>query len=255
MAQYHSARNYDIEELDELEELLQSKCSNAYEAYREHPASILYRGMRGNRNDVFIQDTRNTNRSAENTDNYVTLLSEVLPSWSHLPPRSKVISATPSQSMATDYADGNEDNVFVLVPTNESILTYSGASDFWGSLPGIYDVIGSGSGVSAINFHIRNLVRSSSTTQITTAQSLVNWCKEFDTKAQTTQFDVQEQKNPLLRAYRERGQSMFELFNDMLNPSKAVVSKQGRIITELPQQEVGVYGTAVYVRRSVWELL
>ena len=254
-ARYHSARDYDIDELEHLEELLESRCSNAMAVYKEHPHSVLLRGVRGNRNDVFIQDTRSTTRTAENTDNYVTLFSEVLPSWKHLPPRSKVISTSANMTMALDYADDDPNNVFVIVPTNEATLTYVGATDFWGSLPMIYTVLGSGSGVSAFNMWFRKLLRAAGAQTPSTAQELLEWCKRFDSVAKAHEFSEVDQKNPLLVAYKKAGKPMLQFIDRILDPVNAVTSTNGRILPEEMRQEVAIYGEAVYVRHAVWELL
>ena len=257
VARYHSAQDvdeFDNDALEQLEIMLETKCSNAMEAYRESPKSVLLRGIRGTRNDVFIQDTRSSTRSAENTDNYVTLFSEVLTSWNDIPPRSKIISATTNRVMAEDYADGSSNNVFVVVPTNESILTYSGHADFWGSLPNLEKTLGAAQGVSAFNMYLRQLIKASGSNIPTSAPDLIQWCGKFDEIAKNN-FTDPTGKNRLWAVYQQAKQPMLELVNYLLNPANAVVSRNGRILTDMHTQEVGIYGEAVYVRSSLWDLL
>jgi len=95
---------------------------------------MIYRGVRNAPGDIFIQNTLTTTRASQNTYNYVTMLTSVVPSWTsrNLPPRSKGISCTTSRYMAKDYGD-----VYIVVPFNDALLAYSGSDDFWTSLPNI----------------------------------------------------------------------------------------------------------------------
>lgn len=76
-----------------------------------------------------ISPSKFEERRSAYTSNYYTLISSNDPSWKHIPKRSMAVVG------ATDYdkVDGYNEDIYIVLPRNGTIIAQSPTEDFWGS--------------------------------------------------------------------------------------------------------------------------
>lgn len=210
-------------------------------------SKLLYRGLRDTGGHLVIhQDTLASTRSSQNTANYVTWLTEILPSWhrSGFLPRSKIVSCTNRKAKASQYGQ-----VFVVLPTDSAQCVYTGAHDFWDAFEGVNHVYGGGESIPAINDALGKYAPK----VISNAAGLEKMCKELEADLDSGKVRI-EDLNPELRALldaHEETHSVLEILDNLMDPSHMKSSHGGHLLKSGDYQNVGeevqVGGGIVYV--------
>lgn len=213
------------------------------------PSKLLYRGLRGVTSSIILQDTIASTRSSENTSNYVTLLTEILPSWKRagILPRSKIVSCTSSMQKASEYGQK-----FIVLPTDDAQCVYTGAHDFWDAFDGINHVYRTGESIPAIN----EALGKHFTKIITNSSALVKACEELEVGLDSGKIRI-ETLNPELRALlnaNEETHSVLEILDNLMDPSHMRKTTGGKLLVpgdfHNGGEEVQVGGSIVYVEMN-----
>lgn len=238
----------------------------ALKAVLSDPAKLIYRGLRGQAETVFMQDTDASVRRSQNTENYVTLLSECLPSWQRasVPPRSKIVACSSSVMKARSYGE-----LFVVLPTDQSTATYVQSHDFWSAFDGANHLYNSDSGIPFINDAIGQYARSRINTHGERGEAYV--ARSRDPNALIEMLKLLEQDlidgtlskadlNPdmeKLLSFDQSTNNVFAILDTMLDPSFMKTAVNGKLIKpgsyEQLGEEIAVGGKIVYVRASIFD--
>jgi hypothetical protein len=118
---------------DEAKKLILSEYSQAFK--NAISDKILYKGIRNDEfksSDFLVSSSYKVKRKSANTGNgYTILFSEVLDSWKKYPRRDQSVICTNEYSVAKSYAELDEDNVFVMLPINNTPIGICPKSDLW----------------------------------------------------------------------------------------------------------------------------
>lgn len=224
---------------------------HALEQVLANPEKMLFRGLRGTSSLIVQQDTLASVRSSENTSNYVTWLTEVLPSWkrANILPRSKIVSCTSSLVKASAYG-----RCYIALPTDNSSCAYNGAHDFWDAFEGINHVYGNTESVPAIN----QAFEKQTTKLITSSAAMVKMCKDLADDLESGKVR-EEDLNPELQALLQSDDSSYdvlEILDNLLDPSHMRTSHNGELLVpgnfQDAGEEVSVGGDIVFVEYNLF---
>lgn len=208
---------------------------------------LLYRGLRDTDNNVIHQDTLASTRSSQNTTNYVTWFTEILPSWHRVGflPRSKIVSCTSSPNKAREYGAA-----YIVLPCESSQCVYTGAHDFWDAFEGINHVFNGGESVPAIN----DAMRKVGTKIITSSAGLKKACEELEVGLDSGKIrldDLSYEMQALLNAHEDT-HNVLEIIDNLMDPSHMRKSTGGQLLVpgdfKNGGEEVQVGGDIVYVK-------
>ena len=224
---------------------------HALEQVLANPEKMLYRGLRGTSSVIVHQDTLASTRSSQNTSNYVTWLTEVLPSWkrANILPRSKIVSCTSSFTKASGYG-----RCYIALPTDNSSCAYTGAHDFWDAFDGINHVYGNNESVPAIN----DAFEKHATKLITSSAGMVQMCKDLANDLESGRVreeNVNKEMRALLQSDND-SYDVLEILDNLLDPSHMRTSHNGELLVPGNFQDVGeevqVGGEIVFVEHTLF---
>lgn len=127
----HELRSYySYDSLDQILLELTDYEKKKIVEYYESDAPFIFRGMRDT--GTYIKgDGRNLNRKSANTRNYITLLTEILPSWELWPQRSKSFICSTDISYAQGYG-----TIYHVIPLEHQPIAYcKNVADFFDAFP------------------------------------------------------------------------------------------------------------------------
>lgn len=223
----------------------------ALEEILANPEKMLYRGLRGSSAVIIHQDTLASTRSSENTKNYVTWLTEVLPSWkrANILPRSKIVSCTSSFQKASEYG-----RCYVVLPAEGSQCAYTGAHDFWDAFEGVNHVYGNTESIPAIN----DAFEKQATKLVTSAAGMVKMCKDLADDLESGAVR-EESLNKEMKALLQSDDSTYdvlEILDNLLDPSHMRTSFGGELLSPGNFQEAGeevqIGGDIVFVEYTLF---
>lgn len=218
------------------------------------PRKKLYRGLRDQSSQILLQDTIASVRRAENTSNYVTLLTEMLPSWkrANILPRSKIVSCTSAYNKAYQYGVP-----YVALPTNGASCVYTGAHDFWDAFEGLNHIFNNSSGTGAIPA-VNEAFENYATFPVHNAGSMLKLCKQLEHDLETGKI-TEEDLNPELRALFESDPETYdilEILDNLMDPSHMRQSHNGALLIpgnyRADGEEVQVGGNIVFIECSMF---
>ena len=224
---------------------------HALEQVLANPEKMLYRGLRGTSSVIVHQDTLASTRSSENTSNYVTWLTEILPSWkrANILPRSKIVSCTSSFIKASGYG-----RCYIALPTDNSSCAYTGAHDFWDAFDGINHIYGNNESVPAIN----DAFEKHATKLVTSSAGMIKMCNDLEDDLESgkvRQENLNKELRALLRSDDE-SYDVLEILDNLLDPSHMRTSINGELLVPGNFQEVGeevqVGGEIVFVEYTLF---
>lgn len=220
--------------------------SGALDEVLTTPGKMLFRGLRGGLAPILHQDTLASTRRSENTKNYVTWLTEVLPSWkrANILPRSKIVSCTSSIGKARAYG-----TVYVVLPTDSASCVYTGAHDFWDAFDGINHIYGNTESLPAIN----DAFEKQATKLITSSAGMIKMCQELADGLESGSIR-EETLNKELQALLQSDNNSYdilEILDNLLDPSHMRTTHGSQLLVPGNFQNVGeevqVGGGIVYV--------
>lgn len=220
------------------------------------PHTRLFRGLRGEDSPIIVQDTWSSTRSSQNTSNYVTWLTEVLPSWKSagLPARSKTVSAHTSRMRAGSYGAGPK-YVHVALPTSDSFCVYTGSFDFWEAFDLATREFG-GNAVDAVNIGFSSLAQQLGT-RCYNSQDVIDLCDHVTRLLHDNPSFYDELPQEIQCILTSHGEmDLFDAVNNMLDPGHMKTTKGGTlnaVTTPDGGQEVAIGGKIVYVSWSVFQ--
>lgn len=110
---------------DEFYKLLKEKCKNNLKDVLNSKSIHIYRGIKID--DRFLKFTGNKIRKSANTSNYYTILfSDILESWKNIPKRNKSLICTTDYIKASEYGQA-----YLVIPYDNTKIAYCDADDFW----------------------------------------------------------------------------------------------------------------------------
>lgn len=113
---------------DDVLNILKTKCKNNWKAIQEKKVPIIYRGDRKLTRSFGLFDGKDIRKSA-NTSNYYTILfSQILKSWNKIPKRDHALICSTSNGIASSYG---YDDAFIIVPFDSTLVAYAETDDFW----------------------------------------------------------------------------------------------------------------------------
>lgn len=226
----------------------------ALEQILNDPSTTVYRGLRGKTDNIIVQDTLASTRRSQNTQNYVTLLTEVLSSWTRtgLLPRSKIVACSSSRKKAGQYGQ-----LYVALPTENTVCAYVGSHDFWDSFDAVNHAFGGDNSLPAINEAIHQFILDNKLPAIRTTQSLVNMLAHI--KKQLDAGELPPKRiNKEMRALldMEPGQhDLMQILSNALDPSHMRTSK-GELLKPSDYhgigEEVAMGGKIVYFQAEMF---
>lgn len=110
-------------EKEQVRELLETKCSDAYKAYQD--GRILFKGFGSGR--AFILNPTLADHGAQNTNNTHYNIIRTLPEWNHIPSRLRCVDMTTSARYAEQYGS----SVYVCFPFNGTVYANVQDDDFF----------------------------------------------------------------------------------------------------------------------------
>lgn len=209
-------------------------------------SKLLFRGLRNVNANIIQQNTLASTRKSENTSNYVTWLTEVLPSWKRagILPRSKIVSCTSNYTKARSYGV-----TYVVLPTDNSSCVYTGAHDFWDAFEGTNHVFGGTESVPAIN----DAFDRYATKLVTSAEGMIKMCQQLEADLESGRQKEEDLNNELqaLLQSDDNSYDLMEILDNLLDPSHMRKSENGHLLVPGDYQnygeEVQVGGNVVYV--------
>lgn len=223
---------------------------------------VVYRGVRDAPSDIFIQDTLVTVRTSQNTHNYVTMLTAVLPTWRGVPARSTGVSCTSSSDTAYDYGHGN---LFVAIPCDGATTVYCGERDFWYCFPGIRqhsskpnmltDVVELNNALDAMlnAIEARPGYPRAAKTQYSEFVKALSMIDAIAQDERDPLYKAMADNNTLFDSYLESSfDTIFELLNAMLRPDNLRIASNGGILKPGRDEEVFISGRVLYIKKQLW---
>lgn len=241
-----------------IERIRELGAGTALDAMLANKRMMIFRGIRGVTNAIFTQNTWESERRAQNTSNWVNLLSEVLPSWKRagVPPRSKVVACTSVYNKSAGYG-----TVFVALPTDDAIVTYTRTHDFWDAFEALNHIYGNDDGhgaIPAINDGLSEFAERHVYPKATSSQQVVQMLHQLKADLDDGTLTV-EQLNPELRALFESepgNHDLFAILNNLMDPSHMKVVKGGQLIQPTNTggwgEEIAIGGKIVYVEADLF---
>lgn len=118
----------------DAEAILESKCSNNLKeiANSTFGESYIFRGNRALRDKYYLFTGKETRASANTSNQYTLLFSDVLPSWSAYPKRNKSLICSNALDVAKNYG-----TVYEVIPYDTTTIfgsTKNHFEDFWSIL-------------------------------------------------------------------------------------------------------------------------
>lgn len=249
--------------VDFMVNLVQREAPKAFNFFKENPRHIIWRGVvqrHGPWPDAQFQDTLASTRLSENTKNYVTMLTSILPSWRGWPPRSKGVSCSSSKAMASSYGQA-----FVALPCSGATVAYTGVDDFWNITPaGFPTVDGINESIDAWIYNIPilrpKLFRRTSIP--TTPEHLIEFLTDLSGAIDHGGVEVYQEvnKTALGRRYLESDFDNLVDFIDMVvDPTtKGRLATDGNVLPPSPisqthnGEEIFVSGRILYISAQLW---
>lgn len=226
----------------------------ALEQILNDPSMTVYRGLRGMSDNIIVQDTLASTRRSQNTQNFVTLLTEVLPSWTTIGmlPRSKIVACSSSAKKAGQYGQ-----LFVALPTEAAVCTYVGSHDFWDSFEAVNHAFGGDNSIPAINEAIANFVEEHVYPTPKTANDLVALFRQIKADLDSNELPsnrINKEMQALLDM--EPGQhDLLQILNNALDPSHMRTSS-GELLNPSNfhglGEEVAIGGKIVFFRAELF---
>lgn len=223
----------------------------ALEEVRADTNKLLYRGLRNTGGHLVIQqDTLSSTRSSENTGNYVTWFTEILPSWHRagLLPRSKIVSCTSSVRKAAEYGQR-----FVVLPTDGAQCVYTGSHDFWNAFEGINHLYGVPDSIPAINDAFSKYLPR----VLSNSDGLKRACTELQDALESGRIreeDLNKEMQALLNS--EDTYDVFAIVDNLMDPSHMRKAQGGHLLVpgdfDNIGEEVQVGGEIVYVEYNTF---
>ena len=128
--------NLNILEKDQAQKLLESTYSDSY-YYHKHNKLYLYRADAMNIDYGIV--TPGIRASADTTNVYNRLISDVLPSWKQWPKRNNSIIFTSSYRAVTHYKDNVEGYIYNIFPYNRAKIVVCPTTDMWDAFENNFD--------------------------------------------------------------------------------------------------------------------
>lgn len=248
------------ERTDRILEHILKVAPKAYAAYKNNPELTIYRGINDGAvdSDVFQQDTRASVRSSENTANFVTLATTFLPSWSDVPARSSGVSCTNQVSMAASYGAP-----YVALPFDDATVVYTGADDFWNSLPNIPKMMGEHDNVEDVNRQLNGLYEAMQHLGVppnvaTDANDLWKFFRMIDKMAEGGRMDHLKilERFRISDVFLESDHAHFEtFFSELVAPVNARVTDGSALLQPKESEEIFISGEILFVRLGTWRRL
>ena len=243
------------EQLDTLRSQLTSKANAAYTMFKQQPTTMIYRGVRRNVS-AFQQNTLASTRVSENTGNYVTLLTGIMPSWKDIPPRSKGVSCSNGTGTARGYG-----SLYVAVPCDDATLVYTGASDFWYSFPRLANEVGLD--VDDVNRDIAAIHLSMAAEYpfipktLTTESDIKLFCEGVDKVSQIHSVAAGRimDSRALTRYYMDSDTSFLDYLSYLLAPIESRISRNGMPLDRKGEEEIFISGNIIFVDANIWSRL
>lgn len=220
---------------------------------------MIFRGIKNAGNVLFMQNTWASERRAQNTSNWVNLLTEVLPSWkrANIPARSKIVACSSSYNKAAMYG-----KVFVVLPTDDSVCTYTRTHDFWDGFDGLNHIYGddedSYGAIPAVNEALDQFAEQHAYPKATNAQQVLQMLTQMKADLDNGELTVEE-LNPELRALFESepgDHDIISILDNLLDPSHMPTTTGGNLIKTTNTggwgEEVAVAGKIIYVNAEQW---
>lgn len=255
---YRSA-DIDEQDLQAVLDVIKANAPDALAAFKANPTWTIWRGISSRQPPVFFQDTHKSVRSAENTHNYVNLLTTVLPSWANVPARSASVSCSSKMDMAISYG-----RPYVALPCKTATCVYTGFADFWEFCEaGILgdDVSGVATVINHLIYELPAIAPKffKRTAVPTTGQELMQFLSDVDDAIDSGRMDVAQAVNQyaICRRYLDSNYDSFvEFLNSGLSPNSFRISTDGSVLQPAGHQhageEIAVSGTILYVAVDVW---
>lgn len=261
---YHNPITGDNPSVEQLMEIIEKHAVSAFNAYTSNPNMILYRGMSRDIGDVMLQDTLASQRTSQNTYNYVTVLTSMMQSWSHLKPRSSGVSCSSEHDNAASYAASPE-YMYVALPADNTQVVYYGAPDFWDAFPGIAELSDNKiTQVNELNVQLRSIHTQLShipgcPAAMLSPSDMTKLANLIDRAAEGDDLNVDMNRlesNILFSAFLDSGfETFLEFVEDMLDPSGFRVTTGASLLRPGRSEEVFLAGSILYIRESVWKTL
>lgn len=142
----------------EVLELIKKDYSKAWNNAKNK--NFIFRGVYSKDNYIIIEPSKFERKSAYMSDksNHYTLLLSNLPSWKRYPRRDKSLIC--STTFATAASFSNSDNVFLVLPKNNSKIGVCSEDDLWGAFYNVIDT--NDSTILQLNYGLRVLGVTSS---------------------------------------------------------------------------------------------
>lgn len=128
--------NLNILEKDQAQKLLESTYSDSY-YYHKHNKLHLYRADAMNIEYGIV--TPGIRASADTTNVYNRLISDVLPSWKQWPKRNNSIIFTSSYRAVTHYKDNVDGYIYNIFPYNSAKIVVCPTTDMWDAFENNFD--------------------------------------------------------------------------------------------------------------------
>jgi hypothetical protein len=115
------------------------------------PENRIYRGMKATSNIIMFDGTK-LNRKSANTENFYTLLLDILPEWKHWPSRSKSLICATSEEISSDFGD-----IYYVIPLENQMVGICPDDDIWTSFGTLNDYLFKYGGLSDFNYLLKDM--------------------------------------------------------------------------------------------------
>lgn len=217
----------------------------------------LYRGMK-NTGDYIIADGNKMNRKSANTENYFTLLTEIMPSWSGWPPRSKSFVGSLEIDYASDYTDQNN-GLYRIVPLENQDIGILPGTDLHNYFNNGYDTLMGYNTeeddiIVSFNRELRFLLSLFYESEPTTANELVSAIKSMEGKIQESE-EIQER---ILNTCYVLGEifvrpNLFENINTLIDPETNECVLVGLSHISDGDSEIWLSGKVLFIKEDIFE--
>jgi len=114
---------------DKTVDLILNNCKKHFKSiYMSGKAMPLYRGLEGYLDYGYVNTNKGDLRTSANTQNYMTLLMDNLPSWKKFPKRSRGMICSTDSQYADDYGHINQ-----VIPYDNAKIAVASDDDIWNS--------------------------------------------------------------------------------------------------------------------------
>lgn len=126
---------------EKILKILNTKCAKNWKHIKDRGSIEYMKIWRGDPelddDKVYLFEGKSTRKSANTTNYYTLMFSEILPSWKNIPKRNKALICSTEQATAQTYSGDN--NSFLVVPYDSTIIAQANEADFWNITENEYD--------------------------------------------------------------------------------------------------------------------